>query len=107
MFFRWMLQFGAYDLTNAHYEEWTPRKIAYYYIHPLYNNFSAYYDIAVLQLNEALQFREHVIPVCLPQQNDTRTTSGYYLRVTGWGEIENRGSTSLLRSTTLQLRESR
>jgi len=102
-----LLQFGAYDFENHEDEGWTSRKISYYYIHPLFNNVSAYYDIAVLQLNESVQFREHVSPVCLPEQNFTRTASGQQLRVIGWGNIENGASSPLLRSTYLQLHESR
>ena len=85
------------------YEGWTERKIAVAHIHPQFDIYSSYYDLAVLQLNEPVQFRERIKPICLPQQNYSRTNEGKLLRVMGWGSTEIDKKSSALRSTTLEL----
>ena len=90
-------------MDNPGYERWTERKIAHTYIHPQYDDYSSYYDLAVLQLNEPVQFRERIKSICLPRQNYSRTNEGKLLRVMGWGSTEIEKKSTVLRSTTLEL----
>ena len=55
--------------------------------HPKYNTSSVHnYDLALLKLNETLQFNVRVRPVCLPE---SEFASGTKCFVTGWGTTEN------------------
>src|SRR5439155_24690064 len=43
-------------------------------------------DIALLELSEPVTYREHIIPICLPEKNDNFT--GDKAMVTGWGRTQ-------------------
>ena len=90
-------------MDNPEYEGWTERKIAIAHIHPQFDRYSSYYDLAVLQLNEPVQFRERIQPICLPQLNNRRTNNGNMLRVIGWGLTDSNEKNSVLRNTFLEL----
>jgi hypothetical protein len=94
-------------LDNPDYEEWTERNISHTYVHPQFDNYAAYYDVAILQLVQPIQYSERIRPICLPQQNHSMTPDGKLLRVIGWGLTDNNVQTSLLRSTYLELFSSR
>ncbi len=79
--FRWCLQFGAYDLKNPDYEDWTERNISHTYVHPQFDNYAAYFDLAILQLIKPIQYSERISPMCLPQQNDSRTPGVNFINV--------------------------
>ena len=90
-------------MDNPDYEEWTERHISHTYVHPQFDNFAAYYDVAILQLVQPIKFSQRIRHICLPQQNDNKTPTGKLLRVIGWGLTETEVQTSLLRSTYLEL----
>lgn len=56
-------------------------------IHPDYNNETAYYDVALIHLNEDIVFSRAAQPICFPTENTTDTDSfnGLFAVVAGWG----------------------
>ena len=40
--------------------------ILQFIVHPKYDPEYMYYDVAIIQLNETIEFNEHIRPVCLP-----------------------------------------
>lgn len=54
-------------------------------VHPDYVTTSKYNDIALIRLNKAVKFNDHIRPACLYKNdhiNDRKVTA------TGWGSIE-------------------
>ena len=45
------------------------RKVARFLPHEQYNNVSAYFDIALIEVDEAIRFTENVWPICLGKQS--------------------------------------
>ena len=64
LFHRWMIRLGLSDLTLSIYEgvTFSIEKVS---VHPKYNG-TAYFDIAVLQINQVLP---HLRQVCLPDSS--------------------------------------
>ena len=52
-------------------------------IHPQWDTFALYNDIALLKLTEPLVYNEHVLPVCLTQRD---FPPGRMCTVAGWGQ---------------------
>ena len=52
-------------------------------VHPDYNPANFRNDIALVRLAKDVVFKEHIIPVCLPQYRQNFV--GKYARVIGWG----------------------
>lgn len=61
-------------------------------VHPGYNPSDFQNDIALLRLNRDVVYKEHIIPVCLPNQNEefTKQTA----TVTGWGRTAHGATTT-------------
>ena len=82
------------------------RNIANVSIHPLYNAGKSYYDVAVLVLDEELDFNDRVNKVCLPTKatDDGSHRNGHSATLTGWGESEpGSGATSELRQAKMEI----
>jgi serine proteinase stubble len=39
-------------------------------VHPKYNFFTYEYDLALVKLEQRVEFRENIIPICLPGNDD-------------------------------------
>lgn len=76
-------------------------------IHEKYEDPIAYFDIAVVELVEPLQFTSIIVPICLPQfpSRNIDSIQGHTVDLMGWGKrVRNKGSSSKhLRSTTLTI----
>ena len=56
--------------------------------HPKYDTF-AYYDVAVLQLDEPIEFNNFIRPICLPERSTVRVDSRRGQSVTLTGATEH------------------
>ncbi|KAK8404095.1 hypothetical protein O3P69_000269 [Scylla paramamosain] len=56
-------------------------------VHPHYKAADFQNDLALIRVNRKIVFKEHIIPVCLPQQDASFV--GDYATVTGWGRLNH------------------
>ncbi|XP_063593538.1 proclotting enzyme-like isoform X4 [Penaeus indicus] len=56
-------------------------------VHPKYQAADFQNDVALVKIGRDVTYKEHIIPVCLPQQGDVFT--GQYATVTGWGRLSH------------------
>lgn len=80
------IRVGEYDFSTAmeplpHIERGAKKKV----VHPKYNFFTYENDLALVQLDEPLEFAPHVAPICLPP--DEVELIGKNATVTGWGRL--------------------
>lgn len=54
-------------------------------VHPHYNFFTYENDLALVQLDEPIEFQPHISPICLPPDNVE--LQGRNATVTGWGRL--------------------
>ncbi|NXY48231.1 OVCH2 protein, partial [Ceuthmochares aereus] len=81
----WTVVTGIHDLTEKEYRQ--KRSVKQYIIHPSFNKTTMNSDIALLQLEEPLEFNNYVRPVCLPTKEEVVQPSSVCV-VTGWGAQE-------------------
>ena len=71
-------------------------------VHPQYNFFTYESDIALLQLDQSMDLKPHVNPICLPPDN--MELEGVNGTVIGWGRLNEGGMLpSVLQEITLPL----
>ena len=63
-----------------HTEKSTGEKI----VHPKYNFYTYEYDLALVRLDQPLEFAPHISPICLPATENLLI--GENATLTGWGE---------------------
>lgn len=71
------------------------RKLKRIIPHPLYNQMTFDYDIALLELSEPLQFANTIQPICLPDSSHV-FPAGMSCWVTGWGALREGGIISVM-----------
>lgn len=82
---------GEYDFSNVEEElPYAERSVARKIVHPKYNFFTYEYDLALVQLDKAIEFAPHIRPICLPTTDDLLT--GRNATVTGWGRLSEGGT---------------
>ncbi|XP_026807478.1 serine protease Hayan-like [Rhopalosiphum maidis] len=92
------VRLGDLNLQNendgAHPVEFSVDEII---IHPDYNKTSKYNDIALIRLDNAVKFNDHIRPACL--NNNENIDYSHKVTATGWGSIEygDRSSDHLLK----------
>ena len=59
-------------------------------VHPKYNFFTYEYDLALVRLEEPVQFMPNIVPICLPASDDLLV--GENGTVTGWGRLSEGGT---------------
>ncbi|KAI2805933.1 Suppressor of tumorigenicity 14 protein [Blomia tropicalis] len=85
-----LLRLGEYDISTdkepyAHIE----RRIQIIAPHPQFDPRTFEYDLALLRLYEPIRFQRNIIPICLPDVNETYV--GRWATVTGWGRLHEDG----------------
>jgi len=86
-----------HDRKMSHMQK-IDRKVAEVITHPKYNARNYDNDIAIIKLDEPVEFNEILHPVCMPTPG--RSFKGEHGIVTGWGALKVGGPTS----DTLQVR---
>ena len=86
------LRLGEYDFSNAKeplafVERAASKKI----VHPKYNFFTYEYDLALVRLEEAVDFQPNIAPICLPAVENVNLV-GMNATVTGWGRLSEGGT---------------
>lgn len=85
------IRVGEYDFS--HVQEQLPyieRAVAKKVVHPKYNFFTYEFDLALVKLDQPLEFAPHIRPICLPATNDLLV--GMNATVTGWGRLSEGGT---------------
>ena len=81
-----LLRLGEYDVSNE--DEPLPhidRRVSIVAPHPKFDPRTFEYDLALLRLQEPINYRKNILPICLPEGN--RTYIGQWATVTGWGRL--------------------
>lgn len=85
------IRVGEYDFSSVQEElPYVERAVAKKIVHPKYNFFTYEYDLALVQLDKALEFAPHISPICLPASDDLLI--GENATVTGWGRLSEGGT---------------
>jgi len=71
------------DTLNAASITKTVRRVI---VHRDYNAQTFENDIALLELDSAVEYQQHVVPICMP--NDGEVQVGMSAYVTGWGRLK-------------------
>ncbi|XP_076341820.1 transmembrane protease serine 9-like [Tachypleus tridentatus] len=84
------IRVGEYDFSSVlepfpFVERRAERKV----VHPKYNLFTYENDLALVKLNEPVEFRPHIAPICLPHDNED--LEGHNATITGWGRLSEGG----------------
>lgn len=84
------IRVGEYDFANvlepyAYVERGAKKKV----VHPHYNFFTYENDLALVQMDEPIDFQPHIAPICLPP--DRIEMVGRNATVTGWGRLSEGG----------------
>ncbi|XP_057659317.1 serine protease filzig [Diorhabda carinulata] len=82
--------FGEFDISGD-LEQKRPisRNVKRVIVHKQYDAQTFENDLALLELEKPVQFDQHIVPICLPQDNEDFT--GRMATVTGWGRLKYGG----------------
>lgn len=85
------IRVGEYDFSSVsepfpYIERAARRKV----VHPKYNFYTYENDLALVQLDQPIQFPPHIAPICLPPDNIDLL--GRNATVTGWGRLNEGGT---------------
>lgn len=84
------IRVGEYDFSSVREPHpYVERAVKRKEVHPKYNFFTYENDLALVQLEQPLQFLPHISPICLPGNNDLLI--GERGTVTGWGRLSEHG----------------
>lgn len=85
------IRVGEYDFSHVQEQlPYTERAVARKVVHPKYNFFTYEYDLALVKLEQPLEFAPHIQPICLPGTDDLLI--GENATVTGWGRLSEGGT---------------
>ena len=89
-----ILRFGEHDLksTDEHFPH-IERRVESILIHPQYSDIGLVpkHDFALLKLAKPVEYAMHVIPICLPKDNNLLVNEIAWAK--GFGDLSYRGST--------------
>ncbi|XP_067642393.1 serine proteinase stubble [Eurosta solidaginis] len=85
------IRVGEYDFSHVQEQlAYMERGVAKKVVHPKYNFFTYEYDLALVKLDQPIEFAPHVSPICLPQTESLLI--GMNATVTGWGRLSEGGT---------------
>lgn len=82
---------GEYDLSGD-FESLKPvtRNVKKMIVHRDYNSQTFENDLALLKMDQPVEFQPHIVAICLPEDNEDFT--GKIAHVSGWGKLSHGGS---------------
>ena len=88
----WRLRFGDFDLNSTDDDiDVTERSLVKISTHQKYDNFQAYFDVAVITIDH-INYTTSIRPICMPSDAAIFRTEAYDNNaaiVTGWGAYDN------------------
>ncbi|XP_050527110.1 serine protease filzig-like [Daktulosphaira vitifoliae] len=82
--------FGEYDITGeVESKRSISKKIKRVIVHRQYDAATFENDIALLELESPVSYDQHIVPICMPDEDDDFT--GRMAVVTGWGRLKYGG----------------
>ena len=85
-----MAVFGEYDISgDLEPKKSITRNVVQVIVHRKYVATTFENDIALLKLDREVHYDEHIVPICLPDDNDEFT--GRMATVAGWGRLRYQG----------------
>lgn len=92
-----LLIFGATDRTNAVQtgsarQNITNIRDGQIIVHPLYNPMEITNDVALIKLNQKLEFSDYIKPAKLPESGRYQTYDNSPAVLSGWGKVQDSGS---------------
>ena len=85
--------FGTEDLSLIGPHR-TERNVSKIIVHPSYISKQSYYDVAILILDQKLDFNDGISSICLPSEATSRHRVDQFARLTGWGSTKPGGPAS-------------
>ncbi|XP_068767352.1 enteropeptidase isoform X2 [Struthio camelus] len=90
---QWKAVLGLHDQSNTTYPSTVLQDIDQIIINPHYNKRTKDNDIAMMHLQNKVQYTDYIQPICLPEKSQV-FLPGIYCFIAGWGGIVNQGPTS-------------
>ncbi|XP_018017962.1 serine proteinase stubble-like [Hyalella azteca] len=82
---------GEYDFSSVlEPHPYVERSVIRKVVHPKYDFFTYEHDLALVKVEEKINFGMHVSPICLPGNDDLLI--GEMATVTGWGRLSEHGT---------------
>lgn len=91
----WTAFLGLHDQSQRSASGVQERKLKRIISHPFFNDFTYDYDIAVLELEQPVEYSSTVRPICLPAASHS-FPAGKAIWVTGWGHTYDGGTVVLI-----------
>ncbi|XP_047468318.1 transmembrane protease serine 9-like [Penaeus chinensis] len=97
-----IIRLGEKDFTQSTESQAFDYPVQRVSIHPDYNFISNYFDIAVIELKDKVEFNSFVQPYCLPAAREA--LEGLNCTVSGWGSRPNEFASTLLVSLDVEVK---
>ena len=82
-----MAVFGEYDISGeVESKRSVSKNVRRVIVHRQYDAATFENDIALLELESPVQFDTHIVPICMPKDEEDFT--GRMATVTGWGRLK-------------------
>ncbi|KAF5274825.1 hypothetical protein FQR65_LT00408 [Abscondita terminalis] len=97
--------FGEHDISGERESKRSlSRNVKKVIVHRKYDAATFENDLALLELEHPVQFDEHIVPICLPREDEDFT--GRMATVTGWGRLKYGGGVpSILQEVQVPIME--
>jgi len=98
------VKLGVYNKTNNDEPGELVSNVVEIHSHPKWSKVTLQYDIAVIKLENSVQYTDHISPICLPKsQGEKLPREDTTVFVTGWGLTQDRKTSETLKQTDLVL----